>query len=922
MEKNYKDTLNLPKTSFPMKANLPVREVEFQAFWKNMDIYKRIREKSSGSPQYILHDGPPYANESIHIGTALNKILKDFIVKSKTMSGFDAPYVPGWDCHGLPIELQAMKKLGSKAAELPPAKIRQKCRQHAQKFVNVQRDEFKRLGIFGEWENPYLTMDPEYEAAEVEVFKKLWSEGYIYRGLRPIHWCGSCRTALAEAETEYFDKTSPSIFIKFKLKDGLKELSGKDANLLVWTTTPWTLVSNVAVAVHPDIDYVFFEAKGEVYAMAEALLKKLAPELGLRDYRVLLRKKGAELEGLRAEHPFIERDSAVICAGFVSSEEGTGFVHSAPGHGREDFEMGREHNLPVLCPVDERGKFTFEAEEFEGMSVFEANPVVIDKLKSRGALMLTEELVHSYPHCWRCRKPLIIRATEQWFISISKNDLRQKLLDEIEKTDWIPGWGEKRISGMTASRPDWCISRQRLWGVPIPVFYCKKCGEVIAAESAMDRFKDMFAEHSSDIWFEKNVEELSGGAVLCGKCGSSEIRKEKDIFDVWFDSGVSFHAVLSRRNGLKFPADLYLEGTDQHRGWFQTSLIAATAAAGKAPYKTVLTHGFMVDGEGKKMSKSVGNLISAEELIKKYGADVLRLWVSAEDYRSDIRFSSEILSGISESYRRFRNTVRYILGNLSDFDYDRDSISRGELPDMEKWMLHRLREFVETTLKAYQNFEFHRVYHAMHDFCAVTLSAFYFDVIKDRLYTNAPGEKSRRASQTVIYEILDNLLRLMAPILPHTCEESWSHFEMKKNREESVHLEKMPEADDSMKNDELAEKWSIIIEARKAVNREIENARNAKIIGNSLQASVCLKIPDAKTGEALEAYADQLAEIFIVSEVRLEKHGGAEMKAEVGMTRWEKCPRCWKHSPGRGETEKQPEVCPQCAQALLGGQGR
>jgi isoleucyl-tRNA synthetase len=901
-----------------MKANLPVKEVEIQSFWEKIGLYGQIRQNRQNSQKYILHDGPPYANESIHVGTALNKILKDFIVKFKTMSGFDSPYVPGWDCHGLPIELRAMKTSGDNTEKLSPLKIRQKCRRHAEKFINVQRKEFKRLGVLGEWDNPYLTMSPDYEAAEIEIFKKLWSEGYVYRGLRPIHWCGSCRTALADAETEYCDKTSPSIYVKFSLIDAFEELRGKKVSLLVWTTTPWTLLANVAVAVHPSVDYVFFESGGEVYAAAEDLLGALTERLGLRDFHIITSKKGVEIEGLAAKHPFIEREARIICADYVSREEGTGFVHTAPGHGREDFEIGIKYNLPVLCPVDERGKFTAEAGEFEGLDVFEANTAVIEKLKSAGSLALHEELIHSYPICWRCKKPLIVRATEQWFISISNKNLREKLLDEIKKVKWIPAWGETRIRSMVAERPDWCISRQRLWGVPIPVFYCSKCGEVIASEVIMDKIKDEFKGKSSDVWFEKEPQDLAGGEVLCQKCGSSEIRKETDIFDVWFDSGVSSHAVLEQRESLGFPADLYLEGTDQHRGWFQTSLITSAAAKGKSPYKNVLTHGFMVDGEGKKMSKSVGNLIPAEELTKKYGADIMRLWVSAEDYRNDIRFSYEILSGISDSYRRFRNTVRYILGNLYDFDCRESSVPYKELPDMEKWVLHKLQIYIKTSLEAYGNFEFHKVYHAMHDFCAVTLSAFYFDIIKDRLYTSPANSMKRRASQTVLYKTLEVILKVMAPIIPHTCEEAWRLFEPNKNKKESIHLELMPEADENMTDRAVAEKWEIIVEARKVVNREIENARNAGLIGNTLQASVLLKTPKGRISEVLQSYAGELSEIFIVSEVKLEESGTEALKAEIGITPWEKCPRCWKYIQGEWKDKTQSGVCPLCEQALKG----
>ncbi len=919
---DYKETLNLPKTSFPMKANLPKREAEIEKFWDENQIYEKIRKVCKGKPKYILHDGPPYANESIHIGTALNKILKDIVVRYKTMSGFDSPYLPGWDCHGLPIELQVMKSIGAKDEKLSPLEIRKKCKLHAQKFVDVQRKEFKRLGIFGDWDNAYRTMNPEYEASEIEVFGKMWKDGLIYRGLRPIHWCPSCETALAEAEIEYGEHTSPSIYVKFPLISVLSGIPDLPVSVLVWTTTPWTLIANAAVAVHPNYQYAIVKVKSaaecrqsgkgqeEVLIMVENLALDLMKLLGIEQYEVIDRKSGEELSGLVCKHPFIDRESSLVCGEHVSRDEGTGCVHTAPGHGREDFEVGEKLGLPVLSSVDKKGNFTEAAGEFEGKNVFETNSAIIEKMKENKCLYLTEEITHSYPHCWRCKKPLIMRATEQWFISVDGCNLREKALSEIQKVNWIPKWGETRMSNMVRERPDWCISRQRFWGVPIPAFYCEDCGHVMMTEELIESVRKLVLEKGTDVWYEKNAVDFLSPDTKCDSCGSQKFRKENDIFDVWLDSGVSSHGVLKKREELNYPAELYLEGTDQYRGWFQTSLLASVATEGSAPYKIVLTHGFVVDGEGKKMSKSLGNIIPANEMVEKCGADMLRLLVSAEDYQSDIRFSEEILERISEAYRRFRNTARYILGNTYDFDYEKHSVKYDDLPEMERLLLGRLQKFLKRGKSAYENFEFHKLYHALHNFCTVDLSAFYLDVVKDRLYTFSADSFERRSIQTVLYEILQVLVRLMAPILPHTCEEIWSGEEL------SVHLTLLPEVKEDYIDEELDKCWSELLNVRGLVNRHLEDARQSKLIGNSLQAKVTLGVVRGELLSLLERYREELPTIFIVSQVELGENTSKEVAITVSKADGEKCERCWKYSPTVGKNKLHPAICKMCVKVV------
>ncbi|MBI5042617.1 MAG: isoleucine--tRNA ligase, partial [Nitrospirae bacterium] len=726
---DYKDTLNLPKTDFPMKANLSQKEIEILKKWEDEKIYKKLAEKGKGKPRFILHDGPPYANGNIHIGHALNKILKDIIVKYYTMKGFYSPYVPGWDCHGLPIEHQVDKNLGAKKKELSKIEIRRLCREYAEKYINIQRDEFKRLGVFGDWDNPYLTMDYKYEGSIVRELGKVVGKGSVYRGKKPVLWCFSCETALAEAEVEYNDKESPSVYVRFKVasitdtiktKAGFKNYPELSHYFLIWTTTSWTLPANLAIALHPEVDYVEamvnLGASKEVWVLAKPLLESCMERFGIKDYSIIASHKGDDLFGIVCQHPFIERPSRIILGEHVTIDAGTGCVHTAPGHGQEDYEMGLKYGLDIYTPVDSRGQFTSDVPEWQGVNVFKANPLINEKMRGLGVLIKEEKLVHSYPHCWRCKKPVIFRATEQWFISMEKNNLRQKALEQIDKKiKWVPPWGRNRIYSMIENRPDWCISRQRSWGVPITIVRCKSCNEPLMDQNIVNRVADMIDKEGADVWFLKEPSELLPKGTACPKCGKTEFTKETDILDVWFDSGVSHAAVLRERPELSWPADMYLEGSDQHRGWFHSSLLESIATVGEAPYKTVLTHGFVVDGSGKKMSKSAGNVVAPQEVIKQYGAEILRLWVSAEDYKDDIRISKEILTRLAEAYRRIRNTCRFLLGNLYDFEPEKDAVSDNELLEIDRWALHRLQILIQRVEDAYKNFEFHVIFHSLHN---------------------------------------------------------------------------------------------------------------------------------------------------------------------------------------------------------------
>ena len=926
---NYKHTLNLPKTDFPMRADLVKKEPEILARWEEMDLYRLIRDSSIGRPRYMLHDGPPYANGHIHMGTAFNKILKDIIVKSRQMSGYDAPYVPGWDCHGLPIEHRVDAELGQKKAEVSLSEVRRLCRRYAEKFIDIQRDEFKRLGVTGEWNRPYLTMNYAYEATIVREFGKFALGGGLVRSKKPIYWCISCRTALAEAEVEYGEHTSPSIFVAFPmltdLSTKLPALKGKEVHLVIWTTTPWTIPANLAVALHPDLEYAAVGVGGNrVLIVAEGLVERCMDTFGIRDFEVLATFQGPEIENAEASHPIYGRPSVVVMAPYVTLEAGTGCVHTAPGHGREDYETGLSYGLDVYSPVDDHGCFTEEVDYFAGMNVFEANSSVNRKLKDMGALLQEQNISHEYPHCWRCKQPVIFRATEQWFISMDKRGLRQAALQSINSVKWIPPWGKERIYGMIEKRPDWCISRQRAWGVPLTVFFCNRCDGIVISQEIIDHVAGIVEKHGVDVWFTESEDKLLPRGTVCPHCGDAGFRKETDILDVWFDSGVSYAAVMEKRPYLESPADLYLEGSDQHRGWFHSSLLCSVGTRGHAPYKQVLTHGFVVDGEGKAMHKSAGNVISPEELIKNYGAEILRLWVAGEDYTDNIRLSTEILQRLTEAYRRIRNTCRYMTGNLHDFDPAADRVPYNEMEELDRFALHRLQELNRLVLKAYDDFEFHLIYHNLHNFCVLDLSSFYLDIIKDRVYTSTAGSRERRSAQTAMHEILGVLVRLMAPILSFTADELWQYMEGS-DHAASVHMELFTPVKKEFMDAGLAARWELILSVRKEVSKVLETARKEKRIGHSLDASVTLGCSEELMNQ-LSACEDSLRSVFIVSSVELapaerldavtESETFPGLKVRVSPSPAPKCDRCWIHDPTVGSHADHPAICTRCRGAL------
>ena len=925
---DYKTTLNLPKTDFQMRADLAKREPEILKKWESFSLYKKITEEGKGRPIYTLHDGPPYANGSIHIGHALNKILKDIVAKSRFMMGNSADFVPGWDCHGLPIELQVEKDLGKKKEALSKLEIRKRCREYAQKYVSIQREEFKRLGVFAEWEDPYLTMDFSYQAAILRELGRFNSSGLVYKGKKPVHWCASCKTALAEAEVEYADKTSPSVYVKFRVKNPIGKFAvnpNYGTYFVIWTTTPWTLPANLAIALHPSLIYRLVKTPAGDLILNQELLKPCMEKFGFKegDYEV---KEGAwagkELEGIICAHPFIDRESRIIPGEHVTTDTGTGCVHIAPGHGQEDYELGLKYGLDIYAPVDDRGRFTNEVRDFEGQFVFDANKGIIELMRQKDVLLKEEKVTHSYPHCWRCKNPVIFRATEQWFVSMESSELRKRSLSAIDKVTWVPSWGRDRIYNMVATRPDWCLSRQRAWGVPIPALRCKKCEKSFLDEKLIGHLSALFEKEGADIWFSKELKELLPEGVKCPGCGGSEFEKEEDILDVWFDSGVSFSAVAEKRGNLKSPSDLYLEGSDQHRGWFQSSLLASIATRNRPPYLSVLTHGFVVDAAGRKMSKSLGNVIAPQEVIEKYGAEVLRLWVAAEDYREDIRISDEILTRLSEAYRRIRNTFRYILGNLYDFDPEKNSVGYAELPELDRLTLHRLAKLTERVLNAYKNFEFHTIYHSVHNFCAVDLSAFYLDILKDRLYTSKADSSERRSAQTTIYLTLDHLVRLLAPVLVFTTDEAWGF--VPKRDKESVHLAGFLPPEKEWLDPELEKKWDFLCLIKDEASRALEAARKDKLIGHSLDAKVFL-LPPEKYRELIKKEAKTLKEILIVSELEAaDKLSGAILEAKqipglkilVERAEGKKCERCWHISTSVGEDKNHPAICKRCVEVL------
>ena len=927
---DYKKTLNLPSTKFPMKANLPSREPEQLKEWENSNLYNTIVDQCQHKKKFILHDGPPYANGHLHIGHAINKILKDIIVRSKRMNGFNAHYVPGWDCHGLPIEHAVDKKLGSKKKEMTEAQVRKSCREFASKFVDIQREEFKRFGITGEWDNCYLTMSYEYEARIAKECGQFALNGNMMLGRKPIYWCCDCRTALAEAEIEYKDQTSPSIFVEFPVRDDISDLltleSNDTASLVIWTTTPWTIPANLAVCLHPEFRYSAVRiAPSKVIILAKDLVENIMAEFGIEAYKIIADIDPCDLEKRKCSHPLYDRDSLIVLGDHVTLEAGTGCVHTAPGHGADDHVVAKRYGLEPYSPVEDDGKFSEDVVFFGGRFILKANAQIIKKLDESGRLIKKDQISHSYPHCWRCKKPVIFRATAQWFLLMDKHDLRQKCLNEINNVEWIPAWGKERIYSMIENRPDWCLSRQRSWGVPIPLFHCRKCGQVYVTEESIDRIYTLFKEHSADIWFESKPEFLMPENASCKSCGGTEFEKDHNILDVWFDSGVSHAAVLNERDDLERPADLYLEGSDQHRGWFHSSLITAVGSTGNAPYKSVLTHGFVVDEKGRKMSKSVGNVVAPDKVIKQYGADILRLWTASSDYRGDVSISDNILKQLSDAYRRIRNTCRFMIGNLYDFDPVDNLSSVESMSQLDRFILHRLQGFVERSCNAYDTYQFHKIYHSLYNFCVVDLSSFYLDIIKDRLYTRPAGDPVRRNAQTAMYLILDSLVRIMAPILSFTADEIWRHVPEYEGKESNVHLAEMALPKQEWKDETVETRWLKVLEVRAEVTKALEAARTAKLIGHPLDASVRIKLPDDEYKESFKGLDEDLRDIFIVSNasVKDEVQQGAftsnEIKGlsvEVNRAEGTKCERCWKFDANIGDNPEHPTACPRCAETL------
>ncbi|MGB6199540.1 MAG: isoleucine--tRNA ligase [Candidatus Acidiferrales bacterium] len=924
---DLKNTLNLPRTAFPMKANLPQNEPKQLAEWEAAGLYDRIQKARAGAPTYVLHDGPPYPTGTIHLGTGLNKILKDMIVKSKTMAGFRAPYVPGWDCHGLPIETQVEKELGGKG-KVTPGEFRRKCREFAERYVEQHRRDFKRLGIFGRWAQPYLTMNPDYEACIAGAFLTFLEKGYVYRGLKPVYWCIYDATALAEAEVEYEDHTSPSIWLRYKVVEASIPAAAK-GNLyaLVWTTTPWTLPASMALSFHPDFSYVVArDAKtGNSYLLAENLLASASRETGLELEVVGEAFRGKILEGAKFQHPFLDRVIPGILGKHVTLDQGSGIVHTAPGHGVEDFVAGQEYGIETYAPLDDNGRFVEGLAEYKGKTVFEANPLIVDLLERRGGLVHRSKLTHSYPHCWRCHNPVIFRATEQWFIGMDQpgraaDALRPRALAEIPAVRWTPEWGEERMRSMVAMRPDWCVSRQRFWGVPIIEFVCEKCGKRLEDVAALRNVVKWFEREGADAWFDHSAAELLPAGTRC-TCGGENWRKQNDILDVWFDSGSSNLAVLGSEE-LPWPADLYLEGPDQFRGWFQSSLLVGVGVKGGAPYRRVLAHGWTLDEHGRPMSKSLGNVVLPSDVCEKWGADLLRLWVASQDYTADVRMSGNVMTQLSEAYRKLRNTFRFALGNLSDFDPVRDAVPDSELEEFDRYMLARTAELVERCRAWYESFEFHRVFHAVYDFASVDLSAFYFDILKDRLYTFAPRNRARRSAQTAVHRIASALLRLVAPILVFTAEEVWREFPRPSGASDrdSVHLAMFPSASElgAPLDPAIRANWDRLLEVRTEVLRALEASRNSKTISAGLEAKVHL-VADGDLSPLLAKYSATLPALFLVSQVESDKPQGAAQSAigvRVEKADGAKCERCWNYSIHVGENAAQPTICERCTAAL------
>jgi isoleucyl-tRNA synthetase len=933
---DLKSTLNLPKTDFPMKAKLPEREPEQLAAWEAQGLYYRILESRADAPLFVLHDGPPYPTGEIHLGTGLNKVVKDMIVKSKTMSGFRAPYIPGWDCHGLPIETKVEKELGGKTSRVPAAEFRRMCRQFAAGFVEKHKVEFKRLGVFGQWDRPYLTMDARDEASIAGAFLDFYEKGYVYRGLKPVYWCIFDRTALAEAEVEYEDHSSPSIWVRFPVVVGEKAkalgLDG-DVSALIWTTTPWTLPANRALAFHPEFEYVVADTSAGKLLLAKERVNALETELHIEVHAVHAIWKGAKFEGVQFQHPFLEMQVPGVLADYVTLDQGSGIVHTAPGHGADDFRTGQKYGLESYAPQDDDGRFIEGLPEYKGKTVFEANPIVIELLKKRDMLVGEKKITHSYPHCWRCHNPVIFRATEQWFIQMDAGTaaipapkapaLRPRALEEIEKVKWLPAWGRERMREMIAGRPDWCISRQRFWGVPLIVFYCDACGLQLKDPLALRHVLPFFEREGADVWFTRTAEELLPPGTKCS-CGHAKWRKETDILDVWFESGSTHLAVLTRDN-LRWPADVYLEGPDQYRGWFQSSLLVGIGTRGGAPYREIVTHGWTLDEKGAPMSKSLGNAIFPAEICAKWGADLLRIWVVSQDYTTDVRISEAMMTQLAEAYRKIRNTFRFALSNLYDFDPARDSVADSDLWEMDAWMLRRTGVLARECRGWYDNFEFHRVYHALHDFCTVDLSSFYFDVLKDRLYTFAPKSVGRRSAQTAVYRIASTLLRLIAPISVFTAEEVWKHLPRGASEPASVHMATFPVAAELERvlDEAHAKNWDRLLQVREEVLKALEPVRAAKTITSGLEARVTLAA-NTEMAALLRKYAAYLPGLFIVSQVEIAD-GKAEGTAATGIeglqirverAQGKKCERCWNYSTQVGESLDHPTLCERCVAAL------
>ncbi len=930
MAQDYNATLNLPQTDFQMRAGLPKKEPAMLADWEERKLYEQIMKHNEGKPQYVLHDGPPYANGNIHLGTAMNKVLKDIVVRSKNMMGYQSPYIPGWDTHGLPIERKAIKELGL-TENFTKLELRQKCREFALHYVDVQREEFKRLGVLGDFEHPYLTLQPELEAEQIRIFGAMAKKGYIYKGLKPVYWCTDCHTALAEAEIEYAEDPCDSIYVKFKVVDdkGVLKALGCDPDktyMVIWTTTTWTLPGNLAICVGPAYDYCAVHANGEYYIMARELVESTMNAAGITEYEISDTVLGKELEYIIYRHPFLDRVSPVIVGDHVTLDSGTGCVHTAPGHGVEDFEVCVNHypEIPVVVPVDSAGVLTAEAGPFAGLKTDDANKAIAKHLQETGSLFALEKIIHQYPHCWRCKNPILFRATEQWFCSI--DGFKEDALKAIKDVKWIPGWGENKITGMVENRSDWCISRQRSWGVPIPVFYCDDCGKYVVDDETIEAVARLFGEKGSDAWYSMEAEEILPKGYKCPHCGGSHFTKESDIMDVWFDSGSTHMGVLNEKRGLKWPADLYLEGHDQYRGWFQSSLLTAVATKGTAPYKAVCTHGWVVDGEGRKQSKSLGNVNAPEDIIKDYGADILRLWVASSDYHSDVRVSFDYIKQLSEGYRKIRNTARYILGNIHDFDPDTQSVPVEQMPEIDRWAIARMQQLLEKSIKAYNDFDFYLIYHAVHNFCSVDMSSFYLDVLKDRLYVEKKDGHLRRSAQTAIYTILRQLTLMLAPILPFTAEEIWKYLPDSKDYEKSsVMLNDMPAPCMELAAEDFMAKWDRIHAIRDDVNKALELARAEKVIGKSLEAQVTLHC-DGELMEFVRGIQSDLPTLFIVSSVELTAEGeGAHkgdvegLSVDVSAAKGEKCERCWIYSDTVGADAQHPTLCARCASVLSQG---